>query len=133
MTLPRWYVDCAEDYLSILSSAKEYSQSELFEATRNQRAAEYKLMKEKRECATNENAPISNPPPPASLSLQPLSLQPLSPLSLQPLSPLSLQPLSLRPLSLRQYGNSMMSRGFFQTDVSQKNAGEKGFWENILK
>jgi hypothetical protein len=27
----------------------------------------------------------------------------------------------------------MMSRGFFQTDVSQKNAGEKGFWENILK
>jgi len=61
MTLPKWYVETAEDYLSILRSAQEYSQSELFEATRNQRLAEYKLMKEK-----NSNMPV---PPPKPLPL----------------------------------------------------------------
>lgn len=47
MNLPKWYLECAEDYLSILRSSHEYSREELFQATKNQRLAEYKLMKER--------------------------------------------------------------------------------------
>lgn len=46
MILPAWYLECAEDYLSILRSSREYGHSELLEATRRQRIAEYKLMHE---------------------------------------------------------------------------------------
>ena len=48
MSLPAWYLECAEDYLSILRNSHSYSQAELFEATKTQRLAEYKLWNERR-------------------------------------------------------------------------------------
>lgn len=47
MTLPDWYLECAEDYLSILRSSQQYSHKEILEATTRQRSAEYKLMRER--------------------------------------------------------------------------------------
>tara|TARA_Y100000389_G_C17288112_1_gene426557 strand:+ start:199 stop:501 length:303 start_codon:yes stop_codon:yes gene_type:complete len=100
MNLPLWYIERAEDYLSILRSAQEYSQSEICEATRNQRIAEYKLMKEK--MGTDDDSNMAPPAPPPSVNL-------------------------------RQYDNSIMSRGhYFQAD-RPKPSVTRGFWENILK
>lgn len=108
MTLPKWYIERAEDYLSILRSSQEYSQSELFEATKNQRLAEYKLMKEKMGTDDSNMAP--------AVSDTPMVLPPAPPSSV-----------------LRQYDKSIMSKGHFQADTPQKNVGTRGFWENILK
>ena len=47
MGLPRWYLECAEDYLSVLRFSQNYSRKELLEATKKQRIAEYKLMRQK--------------------------------------------------------------------------------------
>lgn len=106
MTLPKWYVECAEDYLSILRLAQDYTHSELFEATRNQRLAEYKLMKEKMgEDEDSIMASVSNPP------------------LLSPTAPLS--------VNLQEYDNSIMSRGHFQISRPKQNVGKKEFWEHI--
>lgn len=48
MSLPAWYLECAEDYLSILRNSHTYSKAELFQATKTQRLAEYKLWHERR-------------------------------------------------------------------------------------
>ena len=111
MAVPRWYIERAEDYLSILRSAHEYSQAELFEATRNQRLAEYKLMKEKIQSddtdmtpgsiSTVPPAPVAPPPPPQ--------------------------------VNLQNYDNSVMYRGHFQADRPKPGGTTRGFWENILK
>lgn len=45
--LPKWYLECAEDYLSMLRYPDEYTHAEMLEATKNQRLAEYKLMAER--------------------------------------------------------------------------------------
>uniref|UniRef100_A0A6C0J059 Uncharacterized protein n=1 Tax=viral metagenome TaxID=1070528 RepID=A0A6C0J059_9ZZZZ len=111
MTLPIWYIECAEDYLSILRSAHEYSEAELFEATRNQRLAEYKLMKEKIQTDDMDMAPVSDSPAvPAAAVAPPPSV------------------------NLRQYDNSVMYRGHLQADRPKAGGGgTRGFWENILK
>ena len=111
MTLPIWYLERAEDYLSILRSAQEYSQSELFEATRNQRLAEYKLMKENMQA--DDMAPVMSP------------LSEDSPMVPQAVAPPS--------VNLRQYDNSVMSKGHFQAERPKPGVGTRGFWENILK
>lgn len=109
MSLPGWYIERAEDYLSILRSAHEYSQAELFEATRNQRLAEYKLMREKMQTDDMDMAPVSDSPvPPVAVAPPP-------------------------PVNLRQYDNSVMSRGHFQADRPKPGVSTRGFWENILK
>lgn len=45
--LPPWYVEQAEDYLSVLRHSADYSRRELMDATRTQRLAEYRLMRER--------------------------------------------------------------------------------------
>jgi len=64
MSLPAWYLECAEDYLSILRNSHSYSQAELFQATKTQRLAEYKLWYERRvkekECINEACAPPGN-------------------------------------------------------------------------
>lgn len=47
MELPSWYIEQAQDYISILRSSEMYSEKELSRATESQRLAEYKLMKMK--------------------------------------------------------------------------------------
>lgn len=108
MALPGWYVERAEDYLSILRSAHEYSQTELFEATRNQRLAEYKLMKEKMQSDTETVVSNSTAPPAAPVAPPP-------------------------SVNLLQYDNSVMYRGHFQADRPKPGGTTRGFWENILK
>lgn len=110
MDLPRWYLERAEDYLSILRSVQEYSQSELFEASRNQRLAEYKLMKEK--MGTDEDSNMA--PTVSDTTMVPPPVPPPS-------------------VNLRQYDNSIMYRGHFQANRPKPNVGTRGFWENILK
>ena len=111
MTLPLWYLECAEDYLSILRSTQEYTQAELFEATRNQRLAEYKLMKWKMQNDVDMAPPVSDSP------------------SVPPVAPPTPQ-----VNFLRNYDISVMSMGHFQSN-RQKPGGKskRGFWENILK
>tara|TARA_B110000027_G_C15982509_1_gene239394 strand:+ start:122 stop:454 length:333 start_codon:yes stop_codon:yes gene_type:complete len=110
MALPRWYVERAEDYLSILRSAHEYSQAELFEATRNQRLAEYKLMREKMQ--SDDTDPVSNSTAPPEAPVAPPPPQ----------------------VNLQHYDNSFMYRGHFQADRPKPGGrSTRGFWENILK
>lgn len=109
MTLPIWYLERAEDYLSILRSAHEYSQSELFEATRNQRLAEYKLMKEKMQSDDTDMTPVSK--------------------STVPPAPVAPPP----QVNLQNYDNSVMYRGHFQADRPKPGGTTREFWENILK
>ena len=111
MSLPKWYLQCAEDYLSILRSSQDYTQSELFEATRNQRLAEYKLMKEKMRVKTKEGL------------VEESSMAPVSNSSLVPTQSL---------VNLRLYDNSIMSKGHLQINRPKQNVGTSRFWENIL-
>jgi len=109
MTLPRWYTERAEDYLSILRSAHEYSQAELFEATRNQRLAEYKLMREKMQSDDTDMTPGSNSTPPAPVAPPP-------------------------QVNLQHYDISFMYKSHFQADRPKPGGrSTRGFWENILK
>lgn len=107
MALPGWYVERAEDYLSILRSAHEYSQAELFEATRNQRLAEYKLMKEKMQSDDTDMTVSNSTVPPA--------------------------PVAPPQVNLQHYDNSVMYRGRFQANRPATGMSTRGFWENILK
>lgn len=104
MTLPKWYIECAEDYLSILRSSKDYTHAELLEATKNQRLAEYKLMRER------------------IMALEWVALNPVAPV---------VAPAPSVQVNLQQYDNSVMFRGHFQGDRPKPNT--RGFWENILK
>jgi hypothetical protein len=107
MTLPKWYIECAEDYLSILRSSKDYTHTELLEATKNQRLAEYKLMRERMASECAAECMDSNPVPPVAPVAQPMRV------------------------NLQKYDESVMLRGHFQGDRPKPNT--KGFWENILK
>ena len=60
MSLPSWYIDSVEDYLSIIRNFHLYSLSELHDASKTQRDAEYKLFCERRGGNTQETL---NPPP----------------------------------------------------------------------
>lgn len=113
MALPGWYIECANDYLSILRSAHEYSQAELFEATRNQRSAEYKLMREKMQ--TDNMVQTDN------MDVSDSTVPPGAPVVPPP------------PVNLRHYDNSVMYRGHLQADRPKPGRSTKGFWENILK
>lgn len=106
MVLPKWYIECAEDYLSILQSSKDYTHTELLEATKNQRLAEYKLMRERMNSECASECMDSNPVAPVPVA----------------------QPVQV---NLQQYDESVMLRGYFQRDRPKPNT--KGFWENILK
>lgn len=107
MILPKWYHECVEDYLSILRSSQDYTKIELFEATKKQRLAEYKLMIQR-----------MTSPPAAEKSY------------MAPVSDLS----SVPPLAkLRQYDNSIMYKGNFQVNRPKQNRNTRGLWENILK
>lgn len=44
MTLPVWYVEQVQDYLSIIRNSEQYTLKELMEATKAQRQREYALM-----------------------------------------------------------------------------------------
>ena len=109
MALPGWYIERAEDYLSILRSAHEYSQAELFDATRNQRLAEYKLMREKTQSDDKDSASDSTVPPAAPVAPPPPQV------------------------NLQQYDSSVMYKGHFQADKPKPGGATRGFWENILK
>ena len=103
MNLPTWYVECVEDHLSILRSSQDYTQTELFEATKNQRLAEYKLMRER--MSVDENSDMSSVP-----SATPVPV-----------------------VKLQQYDSSIMSLGHFKANRSKSSTTTTGFWENILK
>ncbi len=70
MVLPKWYIECAEDYLSVLRSYQDYSKAELFEATKKQRLAEYKLMRERMNADEAMTLPPSSTGPLALFPLQ---------------------------------------------------------------
>ena len=106
LPLPKWYFECAEDYLSILRSSQDYTQSELFEATKKQRLAEYKVMKERMNVDEKSDiAPVHHTALPTALA------------------------------NLHQYTASSMYTGHFQANKTSSGVNKRGtlFWENVLK
>ena len=106
MTLPKWYIESVEDYLSIVRCSKDYTHTELLEATKNQRLAEYKLMRERMASERAFECMDSNQVAPVPVA----------------------QPVQV---NLQQYDESVMLRGHLHRDRPKPNT--KGFWENILK
>ena len=110
MSLPGWYIDCAEDYLSMLRNCQYYSHTELLEASKKQRIAEYKLMKLKlSECEVRpvgcevgqegEDGQVTN-----------------------------------KQIHIKPYENNAMYQGYFNSCTQKKTIQKKSdFWESILK